>query len=611
MSPSSPTAALLLEHRSFLRRLARSLVFDDHRAEDIVQDAYLVALKRPLPAPGRVRGWLAGITRNVARNTQRSERRLRERHVRGARSEAVVSTSDMASRLEAQRVIAEAIEALDEPGRTVLVRRYFDDCKTGRIAKELGLPVRTVESRLRRAKAALRTSLDQHFGNRGQWCAALLPITGVGTLTSGATTTGSVATTGATTHAVLLGGLAMTSKALVGSCVAAALVGSAVGWALKPAPEVVVDSEHTVPVVGDSDAGDAPTLGTSEMAAQAERRQLETQLATAQDTIKRLQGEMEALANSSAVPITEEKRLELAQALKLHRFRFKKLDKGLGDVDWKEVAASVNGISEVVGQIATEASAGRPVGPELQQKAMQLNAPLVKMAFGLTASDVPGTGVNGSFTHPAVTVNLVYAALEEAGQPLDEGQLEKLKALGSRYVAEAAALPNFDPKQDLAFEGLWREFVLKDQLYRDIDALLNPEQLAVLHKEEMRDRMMADLFSAGLLWQPYVQARFGATRDEVAASTAKLLSTQLKVDPADQPIVERLVQDWVGKMSNEAIGPLDTLEKSNFVRMDRIRAAGPPMLALYQELYRELANNEAARTQLRASNYLLLPVLPE
>src|SRR6185436_1685098 len=77
----SLTAEQLLEHTAFLTRLARQLVGDEHRAEDVVQDACVRALEQPPREARSLRGWLAVVVSNLARNERRgAERReLRER----------------------------------------------------------------------------------------------------------------------------------------------------------------------------------------------------------------------------------------------------------------------------------------------------------------------------------------------------------------------------------------------------------------------------------------------------------------------------------------------------------------------------------------------------
>ena len=53
----------LLTHASFLRGLARALVVDDARADDLVQETWLAAVGRPPVGQFTARSWLAHSAR--------------------------------------------------------------------------------------------------------------------------------------------------------------------------------------------------------------------------------------------------------------------------------------------------------------------------------------------------------------------------------------------------------------------------------------------------------------------------------------------------------------------------------------------------------------------
>ena len=85
-SHALPDPDLLLEHAEFLKAIARGLLRDEHEAEDIAQDTVLAAIEKA-PGPGSLRGWLAAVTRNLARTRLTSRSRRRDRERRGARPE--------------------------------------------------------------------------------------------------------------------------------------------------------------------------------------------------------------------------------------------------------------------------------------------------------------------------------------------------------------------------------------------------------------------------------------------------------------------------------------------------------------------------------------------
>lgn len=160
MSDLRPVPEELLRHTAFLTAVARGIVRDEHLAEDVVQQAFLRALAhrptvRVLPA------WLTRVVRNLARNVVRSESRRTRREHGAARAEVQSAQDSAAVELALQRAVAEAVHDLHEPYRTVVHLRYFRQLAPVRIAAELGVSPKTIESRLTRAHALLRTRLER------------------------------------------------------------------------------------------------------------------------------------------------------------------------------------------------------------------------------------------------------------------------------------------------------------------------------------------------------------------------------------------------------------------------------------------------------------------
>jgi RNA polymerase sigma factor (sigma-70 family) len=170
-----PSIDDLLEHAVFARRLARALVGDEARADDVVQQTWLNALEHPPRAGRGLKAWLATVVRNTASKLRRDESRREAREQRAAAPEPLPSAAEVAAQLAAQRDLLDAVARLDEPGRSTIHARFFEERTPTEIAAALGIPVRTVETRLRRAIERLRKELDERVeGGRRAWVGLLV-----------------------------------------------------------------------------------------------------------------------------------------------------------------------------------------------------------------------------------------------------------------------------------------------------------------------------------------------------------------------------------------------------------------------------------------------------
>ncbi len=198
------TGVDLFEHRDFVRAVVRGLLADEHAVDDVVQETCLRALERP-PRQAALRAWLARVGRNLALTVRRREKSRDRRERAGARPEGQPSAAEAASRLERHRAVVEAVLALEEPFRSAILLRFYEDLKPREIARELGVPVDTVRSRLRRGLERLRARFDErHGGDRAAWSLALLPLLGARAVAATAT--------GAGTKVLLLKGAIMSAK---------------------------------------------------------------------------------------------------------------------------------------------------------------------------------------------------------------------------------------------------------------------------------------------------------------------------------------------------------------------------------------------------------------
>ena len=155
-----------------LRRIARALIADPAAVDDLVQDTWLAALRRP-PADGRpVRPWLARVLRNRAYDNRQTTRRSRAREA-AADPPAEIPSGEQ---FQVSRQLLEEIAELPATDRELVMLRYWEGLTAAECAARLCRPSSTVRTQLQRAIARLRDRLDRWRGGRASWMAALMPL---------------------------------------------------------------------------------------------------------------------------------------------------------------------------------------------------------------------------------------------------------------------------------------------------------------------------------------------------------------------------------------------------------------------------------------------------
>jgi RNA polymerase sigma factor (sigma-70 family) len=178
-TPNDPPLSELLEHQEFVRRLARHLVGDASRADDLVQDVWVAALRSRPTGISSMRAWLARVTRNKAAKTMRSDEHRKAREERVAESQAGRAPDEFEAEFELQRLVSEVVDKLDEPHRRTILLRYFKDMSHAEIASKTGVPLATVRTRLQRGLQLVREELDRkHNDERVLWERGLLALAG-------------------------------------------------------------------------------------------------------------------------------------------------------------------------------------------------------------------------------------------------------------------------------------------------------------------------------------------------------------------------------------------------------------------------------------------------
>lgn len=155
---------LVWRYRAAVVRLAQSITSRREDAEDIAQDAFLLAFKA-LPSiemPSKFAAWLNAITRNRAMRFLREEKNHRQNRV-GLDEILLEQVGALTLPFENERESEELRIALENvpPDYAFALRMHFlDEMPHKHIAAFLGVPVSTVKWRVHKGKEYLREQLE-------------------------------------------------------------------------------------------------------------------------------------------------------------------------------------------------------------------------------------------------------------------------------------------------------------------------------------------------------------------------------------------------------------------------------------------------------------------
>jgi RNA polymerase sigma-70 factor (ECF subfamily) len=183
---------LMRRYNRTLFRTARAILKDDAEAEDVLQDAYLLAYRSigAFRGDAKLSTWLVRIVANES--LARLRKRTRRAAILPLHGDAPDGEDPMLAvdvphsetperatlRGEMRRLLELRIDALPEGYRTVFVLRALEELSVEETAECLGIPEATVRTRFFRARSLLREALsreidvafDDAFGFAGERC---------------------------------------------------------------------------------------------------------------------------------------------------------------------------------------------------------------------------------------------------------------------------------------------------------------------------------------------------------------------------------------------------------------------------------------------------------
>lgn len=147
--------ALIERYQGVVCAVSYSRTGDHALSEDVAQETFIAAWRQlgQLREPGRLRAWLCGIARNLARKARR--RSAREAPLERVLVFEGANPFDQAAEAESGRVVRDALLRVPETYRDVLVLYYRDQRSVRDVAVALGLTEAAVLQRLARGRQYL------------------------------------------------------------------------------------------------------------------------------------------------------------------------------------------------------------------------------------------------------------------------------------------------------------------------------------------------------------------------------------------------------------------------------------------------------------------------
>ena len=341
----------------------------------------------------------------------------------------------------------------------------------------------------------------------------------------------------------------------------------------------------------------------------AENGRLRAQIASLNVELNRQKlaaAEQEEKSEEQSEEKVEAKKLAAAMGVAFDDPNFQE---ALAKIDWVAVGTNMKDIVPLVAQLAEAMAKGeRPNLADVGQIRV-LSGELLKAAEVIMNAKIPGSGINGAFTHPVVVANQFSAALRAAGFELSSQQQEDLRRVMQFYAAKDESLRLVAGDRELALENLGEEAEFKDAFYKEARALLSEEQQNALFSKHSDGRTGLDMFDSSLMLAQYARPMRVKDPAHLASSLFKQIQEKATLSKNAEKQLNTVLAKWSQSFPAEYwANKSDALENQGMMKSARIRSALRRQQALMREILANVELSEKDQHALRKRMVIFVPL---
>ena len=382
----------------------------------------------------------------------------------------------------------------------------------------------------------------------------------------------------------------------IGGLIVGAVVGG-LGWSMIQQREVVELPEAKTPKA-ETKASDA---------VMSENARLKGEIKDLRAELDRKKLAMAAAEKAKAEEEAPEEEAEADAASAI--FADAKYQKALDSIDWEAVGTSMKDMVPLIAKLAEGLAAGEDIDLELAGEIQKLNGELLKAAQKIVEGKIPGTGINGSFTHPVVVANQLGAALKAAGLELSEEQQASLSRVMHYYAVKDDSLRLVEGDREFKLDVLAEEIEFKDAFYNEARSIMTPEQRKALYSEHSKGRARLDVFDSTLMLAQYARPMPCKDAAGLAANMSEKIASVIGVDASARKQLDAVVNQWSNQLPAEFWGEkASKLDRMGMMSGSRIRAAMKRQVALMRGVLANVKLSPEARARLVKSMVIMVPM---